>query len=591
METYSNFDTSGLNSDSNEVDLNFQVYYIPINESHSQQRQTTNSNRNNGSATSSLVSTNLTSQNSHLMATVSSTYSLSNNMLSTPEGSDNNAVCPELIMSPYNMLPNSGHLTMEDTFQDDEFYFEPLESPALAESSGVPFLHNYIPAGLLSPQISPTLPPDSSMNITSNSPARRQSHKARYSPIKVSLNNNSMSQRRKPSFTNSNRNNNNNAITSIMTGSPNKFPSNNSITMSSLLELTSPLMNNMVETSIASSMQDTMPNLNLGSNLVSDVMNTHSSTNVLSNETSPSSFSVKIAPITPSSLMKLKKKQPNSPKSSQIDLKSNSQKQLPQDQQKKQEQSQQLQSISKDQSTFIAPTPPTQLNQIRTNMIATTGTGMSPKITSPILSVSTSGASGRKSMRSNPNASSPLALGPSLHSKSPHTLKPTISPNLKPKLPGVLADEVAEKLANKSNYRSILEGTAQSLGISYPSDVHSSLESRRTTHKAAEQKRRDSLKQSFDELKKVVPYYSPGKPGNGKSGDGKSDGKSSDGSIKNVSKLFLLKREKDEVIRKLIDELDELKGVKRQKIDETEKKKIVVDVVEDKRISSKPLHE
>ncbi|CAG8637531.1 17483_t:CDS:2 [Funneliformis caledonium] len=550
METYSNFDASGLNSNSNEVDLNFQVYFLPISESHSQQRQTTNSNRNNGSATSSLVSTNLTSQNSHLMATVSSSYSLSNNMLPTPEGCDNNAVCPEsLIMSPYNMLPNSGHLTMEDTFQDDEFYFEPLESPALAESSGVPFLHNYIPAGLLSPQISPTLPPDSSMNITSNSPARRQSHKARYSPIK------------------------NNAITSFMTGSPNKFSSNNSITMSSLLELTSPLLNNMVETSIASSMQDTMPNLNLGSNLVSDVMNTHSSTNILSNESSSSSFSVKIAPITPSSLMKLKNKQPNSPKSSQIDLKPNSQKQLPKDQQKKQEQSQKLQSLSKDQSTFIAPTPPTQLNQIRTNMIATTGTGMSPITTSPILSASTSGASGRKPMRSNPNASSPLALGPSVHLKSPHTLKPTISPNLKPKLPGVLADEVAEKLANKSNYRSILEGTAH-------------LESRRTTHKAAEQKRRDSLKQSFDELKKVVPYHSIGKPGNGKpgdgkSGDGKSDGKSGDGSIKNVSKLFLLKREKDEIIRKLIDELNELKGVKRQKIEET-KKKNIADVGDDK---------
>jgi hypothetical protein len=75
-----------------------------------------------------------------------------------------------------------------------------------------------------------------------------------------------------------------------------------------------------------------------------------------------------------------------------------------------------------------------------------------------IILASPSAALGRKSIRSNPNASSPLALGPS---KSPHSLKPTISPSLKPKLPGVLADEVAEQLANKSNYRSILEGTAQ----------------------------------------------------------------------------------------------------------------------------------
>ena len=78
-------------------------------------------------------------------------------------------------------------------------------------------------------------------------------------------------------------------------------------------------------------------------------------------------------------------------------------------------------------------------------------------ITSSIISASPSG----KSIRPNPNASSPLALGPSIHSKSPQTLKPLISPNLKPKLSGVIADEIAKQLANKSNYQSILEGTAQ----------------------------------------------------------------------------------------------------------------------------------
>jgi hypothetical protein len=75
-----------------------------------------------------------------------------------------------------------------------------------------------------------------------------------------------------------------------------------------------------------------------------------------------------------------------------------------------------------------------------------------------IILASPSTTPARKSIRSNPNAPSPLALGPS---KSPHSLKPTISPNLKPKLPGVLADEVAEQLANKSNYRSILDGSAE----------------------------------------------------------------------------------------------------------------------------------
>ncbi|CAG8459064.1 4890_t:CDS:2 [Paraglomus occultum] len=160
---------------------------------------------------------------------------------------------------------------------------------------------------------------------------------------------------------------------------------------------------------------------------------------------------------------------------------------------------------------------------------------------------------------------SPVALGP----KSPQSMK-TVSPNLKPKVSGV-SDKIAEQLAQTSNYQAILEGTAQSLGISYPSDLQLSLESRRTTHKAAEQKRRDSLKQSFDELKKVVPYTSS--LGNGAKAD-PGNGKG-DGSSKNVSKLFLLKKahdyivelhskviDKDETIRQLREELAAIKKPK-----------------------------
>ncbi|CAB4481235.1 uncharacterized protein OCT59_003145 [Rhizophagus irregularis] len=64
-----------------------------------------------------------------------------------------------------------------------------------------------------------------------------------------------------------------------------------------------------------------------------------------------------------------------------------------------------------------------------------------------------------------------------IHSKSP-------SPGLKPKFSG-MADEVAKILATISNYRSILERTAQSLGISY---------------------RLMFIETGFDKLKKVVPY-------------------------------------------------------------------------------------
>ena len=69
--------------------------------------------------------------------------------------------------------------------------------------------------------------------------------------------------------------------------------------------------------------------------------------------------------------------------------------------------------------------------------------------------------------------------------------------------------------------------------------MHSSLESRRTTHKAAEQKRRDLLKQSFDELKKVVPVSNESINYDGKNTNDDDNGKSND---KNVSKLSILKR-------------------------------------------------
>ena len=90
----------------------------------------------------------------------------------------------------------------------------------------------------------------------------------------------------------------------------------------------------------------------------------------------------------------------------------------------------------------------------------------------------------------------------------------------------------------------------RSLGISYPSDLQLSLESRRTTHKAAEQKRRDSLKQSFDDLKKVVPYTSS--LGNGTKAD-PANGKGQDASSKNVSKLFLLKKGENREIEQILD--------------------------------------
>lgn len=97
---------------------------------------------------------------------------------------------------------------------------------------------------------------------------------------------------------------------------------------------------------------------------------------------------------------------------------------------------------------------------------------------------------------------------------SPRALKPLlISPTLRPgtnALPTMLSlsgsqvasvEDAERILATRSNYQNLMEGKGAALGIAFNSQIKSGLEVRRTAHKAAEQKRRDSLKEWFDRLR------------------------------------------------------------------------------------------
>ncbi|KAJ1898724.1 hypothetical protein LPJ66_002565, partial [Kickxella alabastrina] len=84
-----------------------------------------------------------------------------------------------------------------------------------------------------------------------------------------------------------------------------------------------------------------------------------------------------------------------------------------------------------------------------------------------------------------------------------------------------LEASVVTRLATKSNYQNILSGDSEALGLTYHKEFKTGLEKRRTNHKQAEQKRRDSLKSSFEDLKMRM--------------DGMLDPKL-------VSKVYLLKR-------------------------------------------------
>ncbi|KZF25052.1 hypothetical protein L228DRAFT_265537 [Xylona heveae TC161] len=93
-------------------------------------------------------------------------------------------------------------------------------------------------------------------------------------------------------------------------------------------------------------------------------------------------------------------------------------------------------------------------------------------------------------------------------------LRPRISPSIKPLLPdGASAEQSARLLASKSNYQNILEGTTLP-GVSYPSNLSTNLTSKRTSHKLAEQGRRNRINNALQEIAALLPAAAAG-PGSG----------------------------------------------------------------------------
>ncbi|KAF9879059.1 helix-loop-helix DNA-binding domain-containing protein [Colletotrichum karsti] len=87
-------------------------------------------------------------------------------------------------------------------------------------------------------------------------------------------------------------------------------------------------------------------------------------------------------------------------------------------------------------------------------------------------------------------------------------LRPRISPSIKPLLPGtpgMSAEDTASRLlASKSNYQNILEGNTVP-GVHYPSELSTNLTSKRTSHKIAEQGRRNRINSALQEIATLLP--------------------------------------------------------------------------------------
>jgi len=83
---------------------------------------------------------------------------------------------------------------------------------------------------------------------------------------------------------------------------------------------------------------------------------------------------------------------------------------------------------------------------------------------------------------------------------------PVLQPVLKSdKETRILSANEVEQLVRHSNYSNLLKGDAGVLGVNEKSDIVLGVGQRRITHKTAEQKRRDCLKESYELLRSVLP--------------------------------------------------------------------------------------
>jgi hypothetical protein len=145
------------------------------------------------------------------------------------------------------------------------------------------------------------------------------------------------------------------------------------------------------------------------------------------------------------------------------------------------------------------------------------------------------------------------------------------------------APDAQDRLASKSNYENILDGRGDILGL--PPAMQSQLQAqassssstkaaaaaaapapdnRRSSHKVAEQKRRDSLKLCFDELRQLLPPILPytdeadRRPGDGNVGGQRHGERDESNPNKGVSKVALLRRSNEylDILRERIDRRD-----------------------------------
>ncbi|KAI4653867.1 hypothetical protein J4E93_001635 [Alternaria ventricosa] len=129
-------------------------------------------------------------------------------------------------------------------------------------------------------------------------------------------------------------------------------------------------------------------------------------------------------------------------------------------------------------------------------------------------------------------------------------LRPKISPSIKPLLPdggsGVTDNTHALLLASKSNYQNILDGTTVP-GVVYPTSLSTNLTSKRTSHKIAEQGRRNRINMALQEMQALLPSPQLGAIPDAKSPETNAQNSNNSKAAKVESAIEYIKQLKQEV--------------------------------------------
>lgn len=207
-----------------------------------------------------------------------------------------------------------------------------------------------------------------------------------------------------------------------------------------------------------------------------------------------------------------------------------------------------------------------------------------PKSTTQSPQINAMASSGTTPARKTPQLSANRNVKKRPSTSSVHVspaLRPRISPSIKPLLPGSfngagVSDETASLLlASKSNYQNILEGTLIE-GVQYPKELERGLSSKRTSHKIAEQGRRNRINSALQEIATLLPKRIGAKDGGGeKSDNGDATEKEREGNGSVEKKGGQSSNSKASTVELAIDYIKSLKNdlaEAKKRADEAEKK-------------------